>query len=80
MTSILAGILGGVLDVAAFLGWAVVYALPWAGALVLGRWCWRRVRPLSALLAWATATVVALASLLVLSIVLVAAIEAVTLG
>jgi len=69
-------ILGGM----ASLGWAAAYALPWAGAFIIGRWCWFRVRPLSALLAWAVATVVALGSLLLFAMILVAVIEAMTLG
>lgn len=57
--------------------WALLYATPWIGALVLGAWVWRRIRPHSLFLAWAGATPIALASLLVLSIVLLSAIEVV---
>ena len=60
-------------------GWALLYATPWLGACLAGWWAWARVRPRSAFLAWATATPIALGSLLVLSMALVSAIEAATL-
>ena len=62
--------------VAIEVGWAVLYALPWLGAYVLGWWAWRRIRPHSLLLAWAGATPIALGTLLVLAIILVSVIDA----
>jgi len=56
-------------------GWALLYALPWLGALALGGWAWRRIRPHSLLLAWAGATPIALGTLLVLAVVLVSVID-----
>lgn len=56
--------------------WALVYATPWLAALLVGGWVWRRIRPHSLFLAWAGATPIAVASLLVLSIVLVSALHA----
>lgn len=67
------GILGG----ATTLGWALAYAVPWAGAFLVGRWAWSRVSPRSAFLAWTAATCVALGVLLVLSVLLVSVIEVV---
>lgn len=69
------GLLPGAIEV----GWALLYATPWLGACLVGWWAWGRVRPRSAFLAWATATPIALGSLLVLSMALVSAIEAATL-
>ena len=65
-----------VASIAVAVGWGVVYALPWLGAFVVGWWCWDRVRPRSAFLAWAAATPIALGSLLVLSMALVSVLDA----
>ncbi len=56
-------------------GWGVVYALPWLGAFLVGRWAWGRLRPYSAFLAWAAATPIALASLLVLAMALTSVLD-----
>ncbi|MGE3855502.1 MAG: hypothetical protein AB7G21_00945 [Dehalococcoidia bacterium] len=62
--------------VAMEVGWVLAYAVPWLGALLFGGWAWRRLRPHSLFLAWAGATPIALASLLVLSVLLVSVIDA----
>ncbi len=73
----MAEILDGMAPVVSAAAWLLVYALPWGGAFLVGRWAWWRVSPRSAFAAWAVATCVALGALLVLSMLLVAVIEVV---